>query len=62
VQRKQISVYVDAEDLALLKEIAAGRGVTLAEVIREAIHLTALRNRVWDDPLTRSDTDQGDMP
>ena len=48
---KRTSVYADAEDLALIKEIAARRGVSEAQIIREGIHLAALSNRVWDDPL-----------
>ncbi len=45
---KRTSVYADAEDLALIKEIAARRGVSEAQLIREGIHLAALSNRVWD--------------
>ena len=47
---KRTNVYADAEDLALIKEIAARRGVPEAQIIREGIHLAALSNRVWDDP------------
>ena len=47
---KRTNVYADAEDLALIKEIAARRGVSEAQIIREGIHLAALSNRVWDDP------------
>ena len=48
---KRTNVYADAEDLALIKEIAARRGVPEAQIIREGIHLAAMSNRVWDDPL-----------
>lgn len=47
---KRTNVYADPSDLALIKEIAARRGVPEAEIIREGIHLAALSNRVWDDP------------
>jgi hypothetical protein len=48
---KRTNVYADADDLALIKEIAARRGVPEAEIIREGIHLAAMSNRVWDSPL-----------
>jgi hypothetical protein len=48
---KRTNVYADAEDLALIKEIAARRGVPEAQIIREGIHLAALSNRIWDGPL-----------
>jgi hypothetical protein len=48
---KRTNVYADPGDLALIKEIAAQRGVPEAEIIREGIHLAAMSNRVWDDPL-----------
>lgn len=48
---KRTNVYADPDDLALIKEIAAQRGVPEAEIIREGIHLAAMSNRVWEDPL-----------
>ena len=42
------NVYADSDDLALIKEIAARRGVPEAQIIREGIHLAAMSNRVWD--------------
>jgi hypothetical protein len=48
---KRTNVYADPDDLALIKEIAARRGVPEAEIIREGIHLAAMSNRVWDDCL-----------
>ncbi len=45
---KRTNVYADPDDLALIKEIAARRGVPEAEIIREGIHLAAMSNRVWD--------------
>jgi hypothetical protein len=47
---KRTNVYADAEDLALIKEIADRRGVSEAQIIREGIHLAALGNRIWDSP------------
>lgn len=48
--KKRTTVFADEEDLAVLREAAARRGVPEAELIREAIHHAALRNRVWDEP------------
>jgi hypothetical protein len=45
---KRTNVYADSDDLALIKEIAARRGVPEAQIIREGIHLAAMSNRVWD--------------
>ena len=47
---KRTNVYADADDLALIKEIAARLGVPEAQIIREGIHLAAMSNRVWDGP------------
>ena len=44
-------MYADTDDLALIKEIAARRGVPEAQIIREGIHLAAMSNRVWDGSL-----------
>lgn len=46
---RRTNVYADPDDLALIKQIAARRGVPEAEIIREGIHLAAMSNRVWDD-------------
>ncbi|MCZ7417360.1 MULTISPECIES: CopG family transcriptional regulator [unclassified Streptomyces] len=48
---KRTNVYADAEDLTIIKEAALRRGVSEAEIIREGIHLAAMANRVWDEPL-----------
>jgi hypothetical protein len=48
---KRTNVYADSDDLALIKEIAAQRGVPEAQIIREGIHLAAMSNRVWDGSL-----------
>ena len=48
---KRTNVYADPEDLALIKQAAARRGVPEAEIIREGIHLAAMSTRVWDEPL-----------
>ncbi len=48
---KRTNVYADPEDLAIIKEAAKRRGVSEAEIIRQGIHLAAMANRVWDEPL-----------
>jgi hypothetical protein len=51
MSKKRTNVYADPEDLALIKEAAKRRGVSEAEIIRQGIHLAAMANRVWDEPL-----------
>ncbi|MFI5781674.1 CopG family transcriptional regulator [Nocardia sp. NPDC051570] len=51
MSKRRTNVYADAADLDLIKEAARRRGVPEAEIIREGIHLAALANRVWDEPL-----------
>ncbi|GAA1935233.1 hypothetical protein GCM10009716_47830 [Streptomyces sodiiphilus] len=48
---KRTNVYADPEDLALIKEAAKRRGISEAEIIRQGIHLAAMANQVWDEPL-----------
>ncbi|MGC5343983.1 CopG family transcriptional regulator [Streptomyces sp. DT24] len=48
---KRTNVYADPEDLAIIKEAAARRGISEAEIIRQGIHLAAMANRVWHEPL-----------
>ncbi|MBU7600392.1 ribbon-helix-helix domain-containing protein [Streptomyces sp. P38-E01] len=48
---KRTNVYADPADLAIIKEAAKRRGVSEAEIIRQGIHLAAMANRVWDEPL-----------
>ncbi|MER7520406.1 CopG family transcriptional regulator [Streptomyces sp. NPDC126499] len=48
---KRTNVYADPADLALIKEAAKRRGISEAEIIRQGIHLAAMANRVWDEPL-----------
>ncbi|MGS2590935.1 ribbon-helix-helix domain-containing protein [Streptomyces hebeiensis] len=48
---KRTNVYADPEDLAIIKEAAKRRGISEAEIIREGIHLAAMANRVWSEPL-----------
>lgn len=52
---KRTNVYADIEDLALIKEAAARRGIPEAEILREAVKLAALGARMWDEPLVRDD-------
>ena len=48
---RRTTVFADVDDLAVLKAAAERRGVAEAELIRDAIHLAALANRVWPDPV-----------
>lgn len=48
---KRTNVYADPQDLAIIKEAAKRRGISEAEIIRQGIHLAAMANRVWDEPL-----------
>ena len=48
---KRTNVYADPEDLAVIKEAAKRRGVSEAGIIRQGIHLAAMANRVWAEPL-----------
>jgi hypothetical protein len=48
--RRRTTVFADEEDLAVLTAAAARLGVPEAELLRDAIHLAALSNRVWDEP------------
>ncbi|KUL48971.1 CopG family transcriptional regulator [Streptomyces antimycoticus] len=48
---KRTNVYADPEDLAIIKEAAKRRGISEAEIIRQGIHLAAMANRTWDEPL-----------
>jgi hypothetical protein len=52
---KRTTVYAESEDLAVIKEAAARRGIAEAEIIREAIHLAAMANRIWDEPFFSAD-------
>ncbi|MER7759588.1 CopG family transcriptional regulator [Streptomyces sp. NPDC097619] len=47
---KRTTVYVDAEDLQVIKEAAAREGVSEAEIIRQAVHRAALARRAWNEP------------
>jgi hypothetical protein len=48
---KRTNVYADPADLAIIKEAAKRRGISEAEIIRQGIHLAAMANRVWEEPL-----------
>ncbi|MFC4560364.1 CopG family transcriptional regulator [Nocardiopsis mangrovi] len=60
---KRITVYADAEDLAVIREAARGRGVTDSEIIVEGIRLATMPIRVLDEPLNGRvwDGDQGSV-
>jgi hypothetical protein len=49
--RKRTTVFAEEEDLAILKAAAARLGVPEAELLRDAIHLAAMSNRVWQEPV-----------
>jgi hypothetical protein len=48
---KRTNVYADPADLALIKEAAAKRGISEAEIIRRGIHLAAMSTRVWGEDM-----------
>lgn len=47
---KRTTVFADEDDLAVLKQAAARRGVAEAELLRDAIHLVAMANQSWGEP------------
>jgi hypothetical protein len=51
MSRKRANVRADPGDRALIKEAAARRGIGGTGIIRQGIHLAAMANRVWDEPL-----------
>lgn len=53
------TVYVDTEDLALIKEAARSRGIPEAEIIREGVHLAAMATRQWSEPFFDLELDLG---
>jgi hypothetical protein len=57
---KRTTVHVDEQDLAIIKEAAARRGVPEAEIIRRGIHLAAMGERRWTEPLDVPSFDSGD--
>jgi hypothetical protein len=59
---RRTNVYADSEDLKLIKEAAARRGISEAEIIREGIHLAAMSTRVWDEPLNWPTFEGGGAP
>lgn len=56
---KRTTVYVDSEDLMIIKEAAKRRGVPEAQVIREGVHLAAIASRQWDEPFFDEPLDLG---
>lgn len=46
------TVFVDTEDLALIKDAARSRGIAEAEIIREGVHLAAMATRQWNEPFS----------
>ncbi len=47
---KRTTVYIDADDLAVIKAAAAREEVSEAEIIRNAVHRAAMSRRQWDEP------------
>ncbi|MFF9015075.1 ribbon-helix-helix protein, CopG family [Streptomyces sp. NPDC014870] len=57
---KRTTVHVDERDLAIIKEAAARKGIPEAEIIRRGIHLAAMGERRWEEPLDFPTFDSGD--
>jgi hypothetical protein len=57
---RRITIHVDEQDLAIIKEAAARRGVPQTEIIRRGVHLAAMRERRWAEPLGMPTLDRGD--
>ncbi|WP_067548332.1 CopG family transcriptional regulator [Nocardia crassostreae] len=57
---KRTMVYADADDLAVIKEAAARSNMSEAEIIRNAIHLAALRVQRRSEPLRLRRFSSGD--
>jgi hypothetical protein len=56
---KRTTVYVDSEDMAIIKDAARRRGVPEAEIIRDGVHLAALAIREWEEPFFDEPLDLG---
>lgn len=59
---KRTNVYADPADLALIKDAAAKRGISEAEIIRRGIHLAAMSTRVWAEEMDFPAFDDIDGP
>jgi hypothetical protein len=57
---KRTTVHVDEHDLAIIKETAARRGIPEAEIIQRGVHLAAMSERRWEEPLDSPTFDSGD--
>ncbi|MBU3067408.1 CopG family transcriptional regulator [Nocardia sp. NEAU-G5] len=57
---ERTTVYADADDLALIKDAAAHGDVSEIEIIRNAIHLAAMRVQRRSAPLHLRRFDSGD--
>jgi hypothetical protein len=53
------TVYVDSDDLMIIKAAARLRGIPEAEIIREGVHLAAMASRSWDEPFFEQPLDLG---
>lgn len=57
---KRTTVHVDEHDLSIIKETAARQGIPEAEIIRRGVHLAAMGERRWEEPLDFPEFDSGD--
>jgi hypothetical protein len=57
---KRTTVYLQDEDLRELKATASRKGISVAELIRDGVHLAIARNRVWNEPISAPVFDSGD--
>ena len=57
---KRTTVRLDAEDLAVIREAAARRGVPEAEIPRRGVHLAAMGERRWVEPMEIPSFDSAD--
>lgn len=53
-------VHLDEDDLAIIKEAAARKGIPEAEIIRRGVHLAAMGERRWAEPMDIPSFDSGD--
>ncbi|MEU8569158.1 CopG family transcriptional regulator [Streptomyces pathocidini] len=57
---KRTTVYLEDEVLREIKETAARRGMSEAELIRQGVDLAIASNRMWDEPAGLPVFDSGD--
>lgn len=57
---KRTTVYLEDEDLRKLKDAAARKGISEAELIRAGVRLAIAQSRIWDEPAGLPVFDSGD--